>query len=339
MSVQLRAGDVVEVLSSDRILATLAPDGTIDRMPFMPEMLEHCGQRYRISKVAHKTCDTAYKTGARWVDDCYHLEDLRCSGSAHGGCQATCSLFWKGAWLRKVDAVLAAAPATQVATGEVPAVIQDATRQKAAEGAPIRYSCQTTRLYDATRPLQWWDPRQYVQDLRSGNVPLRLFVRVLVLSWFRAMTRLPIAYRITTGLYDRVHRALMGRAAPMGGGLIPAAQPTPSGNLGLEPGEVVIVKSHLEIRNTLGPNNKNRGLWFDQEYVPFCGTERRVSHRVFRILDERSGEMTEMKNACIALEGVKCDAHYSLGRLFCPRAITAYWREVWLDRAPPRQNL
>lgn len=334
MSVRLRAGDVVEVLPVEQILATLGPDAAIDRMPFMPEMLKHCGRRYRISKVAHKTCDTAYKTGARWVDDCYHLEDLRCDGSAHGGCEATCLLFWKGAWLRKVDASVSSG--NPVAPAEVPPLLLRATIGAATPAGATCYSCQTTRLFDATRPLAWWDPRQYLRDLSSGNVPVSVFVRVLVLSWFRAFTRLPLAYRLTTGLYDRVHRLLVGRPAPQGGGLVPAGQPTPTGELGLQPGETVRIKNHLEIRQTLGPNNKNRGLWFDQEYVPFCGTERRVSHRVFRILDERSGEMVEMKNPCIALEGVKCDAHYSVGRLFCPRAITAYWREVWLERpAPP----
>ena len=51
-----------------------------------------------------------------------------------------------------------------------------------------------------------------------------------------------------------------------------------------------------------------------------------------RILDERSGEMLEMKHPCIVLEGVQCEARYSVHRLFCPRAITAYWREAWLER-------
>jgi len=337
VSQRLRVGDIVEVLPADQIVATLASDGAVDRMPFMPEMLQHCGRRYRVSKVAHKTCDTAYKTGARWVDDCYHLEDLRCDGAAHGGCQARCLLFFKGAWLRKVDAAEAAAAPRQApaAPREVPVVIQKATLAPDTEpGQPVRYSCQTLRLFDATRPLAWWDPRQYWLDLRSGNVPPGLMLRVLVLSWFRALTKLPFAFRITTGLYEKVHRLVTGRPSPMGAGLVPASQQTPTGELGLQPGEAVVVKSHLEIRKTLNINNKNRGLWFDQEYVPFCGTTQRVSHRVFRILDERNGSMVEMKNPCVVLEGVHCKSEYSVGRLFCPRAITAYWREVWLERPP-----
>ncbi len=328
----MRVGDIVEVLPKDRILATLAADGAVDRMPFMPEMLRHCGRRYRISKVAHKTCDTAYKTGARRVDDCYHLENLRCDGSAHGGCQAGCLLFFKGAWLRRVDVLPPAAVAEPSADTEVPEPLLRASMAPPEPGEPLRYACQATRLFDATRALHWADPRQYLLDLRFGNVRLRLMLHVLVLSWFRALRRLPFGYRLTTGLYEAVHRIMTGRAAPIGSGLVPASQPTPIGELQLQPGEEVLVKSHLEIRKTLNQNNKNRGLWFDEEYVQFCGTTQRVSHRVFRILDERSGAMIDMKNPCIVLDGVQCESRYSLGRLFCPRAISAYWRENWLER-------
>lgn len=328
----MRVGDIVEVLSRDEILASLAPDGAVDKMPFMPEMLPFCGRRFRISKVAHKTCDTAYKTGARWVDDCYHLENLRCDGSAHGGCQAGCLLFFKGAWLRKVDSQGADANPPPAGTIDVPALLARASLAPEEPGKPLRYACQTTRLYDATRPLRWWDLRQYVKDLSTGNVPLGVMLRVLVLSWFRALTRLPLGYRFTSALYHGAHRAIVGGPAPMGAGLVPPSQPTPTGELHLQPGEAVVVKSHQDILKTLNHNNKNRGLWFDTEYVQFCGTTQRVSHRVFRILDERSGEMVQMKNPCIVLEGVQCESRYSVGRLFCPRAISAYWRENWLER-------
>src|SRR6188768_3755929 len=100
---KLRAGTLVEVRSREEILATLQQqDGSVERMPFMPEMLQHCGKQFRISAVAHKTCDSAYKTGGRRLENAVHLEELRCDGSAHGGCQATCLLFWKTAWIKPV---------------------------------------------------------------------------------------------------------------------------------------------------------------------------------------------------------------------------------------------
>ena len=332
MASRFRAGDLVEVLDAESIYRTLDAEGAIGRMPFMPEMLQHCGKRFRVSKVAHKTCDVAYKTGGRWVDDCYHLENLRCDGAAHGGCQATCMLFWKGSWLRKVAEGQGTSETASSLAPERLERLTSTTRLDVAEGAPVRYSCQTTRLFEATRPLRWWDPRQYVRDLTSGNVAFGDFVKVLFLSWLRALTRMGFAYRLTYGLYERVHRALTGAPAPVSDGLLPKGAATPTVRLDLQPGETVVVKSALEIRKTLNANNKNRGLWFDLEYVPFCGSERRVSHRVERILDERTGEMLEMKHPCIVLEGVKCEARYSVHRLFCPRAITAYWREAWLER-------
>ena len=97
----LRAGDLVVVRSREEILATLGDDGMLDRMPFMPEMLQHCGRTFRVAAVAHKTCDPAHKTGGRRLADAVDLEDIRCDGSHHGGCQAACLIFWKTAWLAK----------------------------------------------------------------------------------------------------------------------------------------------------------------------------------------------------------------------------------------------
>src|SRR5262245_8581508 len=105
----LRAGEWVEVRSKDEILQTLAQNGQLDGMPFMPQMFSFCGRRFKVYRRAHKTCDTATLTGGRRVVDAVHLEGLRCDGDAYGGCQASCLIFWKGAWLKRVDADRAAA--------------------------------------------------------------------------------------------------------------------------------------------------------------------------------------------------------------------------------------
>src|SRR3954451_17204314 len=99
----LRPGDVVEVLSPAEIFATLDGDAT-DDMPFMAEMLQHAGKRYTVSRRVDKICDTVSSTGSRRMQATVYLDDLRCDGSAHGGCQAGCRLYWKEAWLRRVDA-------------------------------------------------------------------------------------------------------------------------------------------------------------------------------------------------------------------------------------------
>lgn len=345
MVAKMRAGDWVEVRNAESILNTLDSTSALDKMPFMPEMLQFCGKRFRISKVAHKTCDVAFKTGGRSLDDTYHLEDLRCDGSAHGGCQATCLLFWKGAWLRKIDnanvEVSDEAEKTKPLGTTINCTLDQvsaATRAPDSSDGGARYSCQATKLVDATRLLPWWDVRQYFRDLSSGNVSFTEFIRVIGLSWLRALNRLPIGYRATYRLYDCIHTLMVGYEPPGSGGLVPDGVKTPLSPLGLQPGDVVIVKSHNEIRHTLNSQNRNRGLWFDQEYVEYCGTKQQVTHQVERILDERTGEMLEMKTPCFVLAGVNCRARYSRGRLFCPRAITAYWRESWLERVPPTDS-
>ena len=70
--------------------------------PFMPEMLQYCGKRFRIYKSAHKTCDTVQNYKIRRITNAVHLEGLRCDGAAHDRCQAGCLLFWKKARLKPV---------------------------------------------------------------------------------------------------------------------------------------------------------------------------------------------------------------------------------------------
>jgi hypothetical protein len=105
---------------------------------------------------------------------------------------------------------------------------------------------------------------------------------------------------------------------------------TPIEVLDLQVGELVEVRSKEEIVATLGKNQKNRGLWFDSEMVPYCGGIYRVLRRVNHIIDEKTGKMVNMKYPCIVLEGVVCKSDY---HRLCPRAIYAYWREGWLKRA------
>ncbi|HTT13665.1 MAG TPA: hypothetical protein VMG60_22590 [Burkholderiaceae bacterium] len=328
-----RAGDWVEVRSEEEILRSLSGDGTLEKMPFMPEMLKFCGQKFRISAIAHKTCDPAHRTGGRRLMNAVHLEDLRCDGAAHGGCQAACLLFWKTDWLKSTSD--AGSPGNPVAPPGLPRRELELATAKTGSGGRRVYSCQATRLFEATQPLRWWDPRQYILDLTSGNVAFPHMARVLLLSWAAALTRLGFGYRIAAGIYDRLHRLLMKRPAPRLGGPIPIGQPTPSEDLRLQAGEQIRIKSNDTISGTLNKAGKNRGLWFGEEMVPYCGGTYRVVQRVERIINEVTGEMMEMKSPCITLEGVVCRSLYSRARLFCPRAITAYWREGWLERIDP----
>jgi hypothetical protein len=66
-------------------------------------MLQYCGMTVRVGKRAHKTCDPALRVGGRKMASAVHVENNRCDGSAHDGCQAGCLIFWKEAWLRRLD--------------------------------------------------------------------------------------------------------------------------------------------------------------------------------------------------------------------------------------------
>ena len=63
----LVAGEIVEIRSQVEILATLDEKGMLDHMPFMPEMLQYCGKRFRVFKQAHKTCDNIQDWSMRRV--------------------------------------------------------------------------------------------------------------------------------------------------------------------------------------------------------------------------------------------------------------------------------
>jgi hypothetical protein len=326
---RLRAGDLVEVKTAAEILATLDEAGCLDGMPFMPEMLSFCGRTMRVAKVAHKTCDTKCYTGTRSISACVHLEDSRCDGSGHGGCQARCNLFWKEAWLRR-----AGAPRESAHTGAPAGRCSEASLARAAwrdEGGVRFYSCQATQILEASKLVAWWDPRQYIRDVTSGNASVSTVAKVLIMSWFNAWRRYGYPYRLSHWASRKVHTILFGGPTPNEWAPLTHPLSSASDAVGVQPGERVRIKPHAEIRSTL-KNSRHRGLWFDVEMAGFCEQEFPVALRVEKIINEQTGEMMQMKSPCIMLEGVVCRGRYSENRLLCPRAIPPYWREIWLQR-------
>jgi len=105
--VRLRPGDLVEVKAPEEILQTLDADGTLDQLPFMPEMVEFCGKRFQVSKRVLKTCYYTERNAAGFrkfkTDDVVLLDGLRCCGAEHDGCQKACMIFGREAWLRRVQ--------------------------------------------------------------------------------------------------------------------------------------------------------------------------------------------------------------------------------------------
>ncbi|MDB5047934.1 MAG: hypothetical protein JWO30_1005 [Fibrobacteres bacterium] len=333
----LKAGEWIVVRSKEEILATLDARSRLDGMPFQPEMFAYCGNLYRVHKVAHKTCDTVDKTGSRSVTDSVHLEGVRCDGSGHAGCQARCLIFWKEAWLQR-----AAGPRKPIAHPDASLCTEAAVRSATVASGEDpsdpdpTWVCQTTALPEMTRPLRWWDLRQYIKDVLTGNHKTWSIIKMLCFGSFRVLlrvlNRIGIGDRFALNGYDAFQKLRGGRPYPHATGVIPLDQPTPKGVLNLRAGETVEVKSSEEIRATLNVSGRNRGMWFDQEMVKFCGNRYTVELRVDRLIDEKSGKMLVMKNPCIQLQGVTCQGECTSDRLGCPRAINAYWRELWLNR-------
>jgi len=323
----LRTGDVVEVRSEEEILRTLDADGKLDGLPFMPEMLSFCGRRYRVRGRAHKACDTVDWQQFRRMESAVHLEELRCDGSAHGGCQAGCLLFWKEAWLRPVDQQEGERPAETDAAGASIETLTAATQTGTNEAGQTLFSCQATELLRASKGLlPWWEPSQYVQDVTSGNSTVPRVIRALLVGLFnrfqRANARLLPRFCLVRGC--KRYPFIEGRAT---------SGSTPIGSLGLQPGEIVEIKSREEIFATLDEEDKTQGLRFDSEMLKYCGRRARVLRRIEKIIDEKTGRMLTIKRDCVILEGVICAGEYHRS---CPRAIYPYWREAWLRRVDDR---
>jgi hypothetical protein len=312
-SEELYRGDIVEVKSPSEILSTLDESGALAGLPFMPEMAAYCGRRFRVDRRADKVCDTVKYTGSRRVPNAVLLEDLRCNGSAHRGCQAECRIFWKDAWLRKV-----APDAPPIPPSEAEALIERASRNIQSRTEKdgkfeTRYRCQNTDILHYSDFLKVWDPRPYVREYTSGNISLSHFVQVTS----RAAVTEPLR---KLGYVPEIH--LPGTASPSD-----KFEP-----LNLQPGELVRVKSKEEIAKTLTSEGRHRGMWFDREMMPYCGKVYRVRQRIGRFINERDGKLVVLKNQPVTLDGVVCSGDRSICRWLCPRAVFLFWHECWLER-------
>jgi hypothetical protein len=303
-SAGLRPGEMVEIRSLPEILATLDEQGCLDGLPFMPEMAAFCGHLVPVHRRVEKVWEYAHGTGMRRVRNAVLLQALRCDGQSHGGCQAACQLIWKEAWLKRPWTDSPTAPDT-------PRQLDlDAHTQVTVEGG-LRYICQMTEIQRASSQLHLRGLGHYWRDLRVGNIRL-----------------VPLVVAISVRLFNKVQWRL-------GGPVWPVFKPMNSGssphqNLGLQPGQMVRVKSKHAIEATLNRNSRNRGLEFGVELIFYCGGSYRVAARINRIVHEGTGEMLLLKTPSILLEGVTGIG----GSILNPQNEFYFWREIWLDPEP-----
>jgi hypothetical protein len=295
---QLRVGEVVEILSEAEIRATLDERGMLDNLPFMPEMGRFCGKRFTVRKRAEKLCvEGAFM---RRMKDAVVLDNVLCDGSAHDACKRLCTIFWKEAWLRRAPAGAVPNPPLPLRTDFVEPPIES-TAEKT-------YSCQSTNMVAATEHVSAWDVRQYVHDFSSGNFSL----------W-------QIAWYMGRFVLDRIQYL---RGKPEIGKELGTLTKTPKVSLGLKKGEKVRVKSRADIVATLDAFGRNRGLDSSPELWEFCGREMCVLECVDRIILEQTGKMRAI-NDTIILEGSACGGMCRRG---CARGTYPLWREAWVER-------
>lgn len=306
----LRPGDCVEIKSAREILQTLDDHGTLDRLPFMPEMVDFCGKRFRVSKRVVKTCYYNTRSGMRKfpAEDVVLLDGLRCSGEAHDGCQKACTIFWREAWLRKVEGPDAIPPNVDPEdSGHLWARLETST-------GPKTYFCQASEILNATVELSRWERfGKCFSDIRAGNCGV-----------------LEMAGRIGIWLFWKTHKLFFGAYARGN------QKSTPAESLNLQPGEWIEVKPVADIAETLNEKGYNRGLSFTPAMGRSCGERYRVERKLEKIIVDGTGEMRELHNTAF-LEGSMCGcACVAFGG--CPRGEFAYWREIWLRRVSPAEE-
>jgi hypothetical protein len=303
MSVRFRPGDIVEVKAAEEILQTLDADGALDQLPFMPEMIPHCGKRFQISRRVLNTCVSGPDAGMRMFtkDDVVLLDGLRCSGADHDDCQKGCVIFWREAWLRKVENSAQLNVVDSKSSDRLRARLKTLVR-------PNVYFCQASELLNVSKPLSRAERiANCFGEVRAGNCsPFEMARRIGI--WLLWKMR-----RVILGTYARGNK-----------------KPTPTESLNLRPGERVEVKSLDSIIETLNQTAHNRGLLFFPNMRLLCGLEQSVERRLDKIIVDGTGEMRQLHNT-VYLEGSHCGCSYiAFGG--CTRCEFAYWREIWLRR-------
>lgn len=292
-------GQLVEVRSSHEIAATLDADGKLDGVLFMPEMARYCGNRIRVSRRADKTCVAGH--GLRSMKSTVFLQDMRCDGGFHDGCQRNCLFFWKEAWLKPLDAGVE--PLQAEASLDSTALTwlnQLPTRRDG------RYFCQSTELYTATRELSRWGIAPFIREILHGELSLHEFLKIILRT---------------------VRHRFFGWEEP--GYLVGPQGKKNKGDLNLRAGEWVDVKSSEEIREFLDSKGSNCGLFFKPTMSDALGGRYQVEFPVKKIILEQNGKMVNLTNT-VALKGVICQGVCVNN---CPRSEYLYWRESWLRRA------
>ena len=102
VSLNLKPGEMVEVLSEKDILSTLDEKGKLKGVAFMPEMKEFCGKRFKVLKRVEKIRVESSGEIRKIKNPTVFLEGVICDGKISGPCDRACFCWWREAWLKRV---------------------------------------------------------------------------------------------------------------------------------------------------------------------------------------------------------------------------------------------
>lgn len=97
----LKPGELVEILSADEIRETLDAQGRNRGLSFEPEMALHCGRRYRVAEQIRRII---LEENGKMVQlaNTVALEGLDCRGLCAMNCPRANHFYWREIWLRRV---------------------------------------------------------------------------------------------------------------------------------------------------------------------------------------------------------------------------------------------
>ena len=102
-ALDLQPGEFVQVRSLDEIRSTLDERERYQGLYFMPEMEDFCGKKYRVFKKVRSITLESNGEVRKLRSPTVFLEGVYCDGKRHDDCDRSCLLFWREAWLKRVE--------------------------------------------------------------------------------------------------------------------------------------------------------------------------------------------------------------------------------------------
>ena len=242
----------------------------------MPEMLAYFGRRFSVTARVERACARHRRRGA---PNARHRPPRRprCDGGAHERLRGG------------VPDVLEGGMATTGETGEAHVSFRPTTRSTSCEDWPQEARGPERNPRGGRRlpmPGDGVTPRNDAAGMVECTFLLPRGGVRHVSRWRSSASRCAACSRRSCGVWAYGSRPLHR----------PAESSVDTPLWRVHPGKTVKIHSTGDIAETLDAERDARGLWFDREMLPYCGTEPTVQTTLGRFIDERSGEMMDAQD-------------------------------------------